>query len=96
MLYDGFSDCARKVMALANQEAYNFRHPCICPEHILMAILKEGTDRLLRVRLLDSHPFIPVVAIPSMNVRWVMKKRISTGVRISSDAAINRFHSVPP
>jgi hypothetical protein len=36
-----------------------------------------------------DYPFMPVVAIPSMNVFWAMKKRISTGKMTSTLAAIN-------
>lgn len=42
MLYEGFSLQARKAMALANQEAHNFQQHQIRPEHILIAVLKEG------------------------------------------------------
>ncbi len=42
-MFDRFTDRARKVMALANQEAQRFSHECIGTEHILLGLVKEGT-----------------------------------------------------
>jgi len=42
-MFERFTDRARKVMALANQEAQDFRHEYIGTEHILLAIAKDGT-----------------------------------------------------
>ncbi len=42
-MYERFTDRARKVMALANQEAQRFNHEYIRTEHILLGLVKEGT-----------------------------------------------------
>src|SRR4030042_5444287 len=42
-MFERFTDRARKVMALANQEAQLFNHEFIGTEHILLGLLKEGT-----------------------------------------------------
>ena len=42
-MYERFTDRARKVMALANQEAQRFNHEYIGTEHILLGLVKEGT-----------------------------------------------------
>lgn len=42
-MYERFTDRARKVMQLANQEAQRHNHDVIDPEHILLAICKEGS-----------------------------------------------------
>lgn len=42
-MYDRFTDRARKVMQLANQEAQRFNHEYIGCEHILIGLLKEGS-----------------------------------------------------
>jgi ATP-dependent Clp protease ATP-binding subunit ClpA len=42
-MYERFTDRARKVMALANQEAQRFNHEYIGTEHILLGLLKEGS-----------------------------------------------------
>src|SRR5918911_3061402 len=42
-MYERFSDRARKVMQLANQEAQRFNHEYIGTEHILLGLVKEGT-----------------------------------------------------
>src|SRR5688572_6420813 len=41
-MFDRFTDRARKVMALANQEARRFNHEYIGTEHILLGLAKEG------------------------------------------------------
>lgn len=42
-MYERFTDRARKVLALANQEAQRLRHESIDTEHILLGIVEEGT-----------------------------------------------------
>ena len=42
-MFERFTDRARKVMALANQEAMRFQHEYIGTEHILLGIVKEGS-----------------------------------------------------
>src|SRR5271170_458453 len=41
-MFERFTDRARKVMALANQEAHRFNHEYIGTEHILLGLVKEG------------------------------------------------------
>jgi len=41
-MYERFSERARKVLLLANQEAQRFNHECIGTEYLLLAILKAG------------------------------------------------------
>ena len=42
-MYERFTDRARKVMQLANQEARRFNHEYIGTEHILLGLVKEGS-----------------------------------------------------
>src|SRR5438045_430717 len=42
-MYDRFTDRARKVMQLGNQEAQRFNHEYIGTEHILLGLVKEGS-----------------------------------------------------
>ena len=42
-MYETFTDRARKVMQLANQEAQCFNHEYIGTEHILLGLVKEGS-----------------------------------------------------
>src|SRR3982750_4096458 len=42
-MYERFTDRARKVMQLANQEAPGFNHEDIGTEHILLGLVKEGS-----------------------------------------------------
>lgn len=41
-MFDQFTDRARRVMQLANQEAQRFNHEYIGTEHILIGLVKEG------------------------------------------------------
>ena len=41
-MFERFTDRARKVMALANQEAQRFQHEYIGTEHLLLGLVKEG------------------------------------------------------
>ncbi|NOX59645.1 MAG: ATP-dependent Clp protease ATP-binding subunit [Planctomycetes bacterium] len=42
-MFERFTDRARKVMALANQEAQRFNHEYIGTEHCLLGLVKEGS-----------------------------------------------------
>ena len=42
-MFERFTDRARKVMALANQEAQRFNHEFIGTEHVLLGLVKEGS-----------------------------------------------------
>ncbi len=41
-MYERFTDRARKVMQLANQEALRFKHHYVGTEHILLGLVREG------------------------------------------------------
>ena len=40
-MYERFTDRARKVMQLANQEAQRFNHEYIGTEHVLLGLVKD-------------------------------------------------------
>ena len=42
-MFDRFTERARKVMSLARLEAQRFYHDYVGTEHILLALVKEGT-----------------------------------------------------
>lgn len=42
-MYEKFTDRARKVIQLANQEAMRFNHEYIGTEHVLLGLVKEGS-----------------------------------------------------
>lgn len=42
-MYERFTDRARKVFQLANQEAQRFNHEYIGTEHVLLGLIKEGS-----------------------------------------------------
>jgi ATP-dependent Clp protease ATP-binding subunit ClpC len=48
-MYERFTDRARKVMQLANQEAQRFNHEYIGTEHILLGLIKEKAEIATKV-----------------------------------------------
>ena len=48
-MFERYTDRARKVMKLANQEAQRFNHEFIGTEHILLGLVKEGGGVSARV-----------------------------------------------
>lgn len=48
-MYDKFTDRARKVMQLANQEAQRWNHEYIGCEHVFLGLIKEGSGVACRV-----------------------------------------------
>ena len=42
-MYERFTDRARKVMLMANQEAQRLNHEYIGTEHLLLGLIKEGS-----------------------------------------------------
>ena len=54
-MYERFTDRARKVMQLANQEAQRFNHEYIGTEHVLLVLGDESPDRRLP-RVNDRRP----------------------------------------
>lgn len=55
-MFERFSERARQVMALANPEAQRFGREYASPEHVLLAILREGNGvaaTVLRILNLD-------------------------------------------
>jgi ATP-dependent Clp protease ATP-binding subunit ClpC len=42
-MYQNFTDRARKIMQLANQEAQRFNHEYVGTEHVLLGLIKEGS-----------------------------------------------------
>jgi len=48
-MYEVFTDRARKVMQLANQEAERFHHEYIGTEHILLGLVQEGSGTATHV-----------------------------------------------
>jgi ATP-dependent Clp protease ATP-binding subunit ClpC len=70
-MFERFTERARKVMALANQEAQRFNHEYIGTEHILLGLLKEGSGvgpNVLRNLGVDLH-----------KVRVEVEKRVKFG-----------------
>ena len=70
-MFERFTDRARKVMGLANQEAQRFNHEYIGTEHILLGLVKEGSGVAANVlRNLD---------IDLRKIRMEVEKTVQSG-----------------
>ncbi len=71
MPFERFTDRARKVMQLANQEAQRFNHEYVGTEHILLGLIKEGSGVAANVlRNLD---------VDLKKIRLEVEKLVQTG-----------------
>lgn len=73
-MYERFTDRARKVMHLANQEAQRFNHEYLGTEHILLGLVKEGSGVAAAVlRGLDAD---------LRKIRLEIEKRMQSGPEV--------------
>lgn len=70
-MYEIFTDRARKVMQLANQEAQRFNHEYIGTEHILLALIKEGSG--------VASSVLRELGIEFIRVRLEIEKLVQSG-----------------
>jgi ATP-dependent Clp protease ATP-binding subunit ClpC len=70
-MYERFTDRARKVIQLANQEAQRFRHEYIGTEHMLLGLIKEGSGVAANV--------LKNLDIDLRKVRLEVEKIVQTG-----------------
>src|SRR5947207_1778122 len=74
-MYERFTDRARKVMQLANEEARRFNHEYIGTEHILLGLIKEGSG--VAANLLKN------LDIDASKVRKEIEKIIQSGPELN-------------
>src|SRR4026208_1362237 len=70
-MYERFTDRARKVMQLANQEALRFNHEYIGTEHMLLGLIKEASGVAANV--------LKNLDIDLRKVRLEVEKIVQTG-----------------
>ena len=70
-MYERFTERARKVMQLANQEAQRFNHEYISPNHVLLGLVKEGSGTAALV--------LRTMSIDLRKVRLGIEKHIKSG-----------------
>jgi len=70
-MFDRFTDRARRVMELANQEAQRFAHEFIGTEHILLGLVKEGSGVAANV--------LKNLGVDSRGVRTEVERLIKCG-----------------
>src|SRR5215211_6643145 len=105
-MYERFTDRARKVMQLANQEAQRFNHEYIGTEHILLGLVKEGSGVAANVlknldidlrkirqeveKIVQSGPNHPDMVIPGRMPQTPRAKKV---VEYSIEEARNLNHN---
>jgi ATP-dependent Clp protease ATP-binding subunit ClpA len=70
-MYERFTDRARKVMQLADQEAQRFNHEYIGTEHVLLGLIKEGSGGAASV--------LKNLDVDLRNIRLEVEKRVQSG-----------------
>jgi ATP-dependent Clp protease ATP-binding subunit ClpA len=102
-LFSRFTDRARKVMQLANQEAQRFNHEYIGTEHLLLGLIKEGSGiaasvlknldidlrkiRLEVERIIQSGPYVAPM------VKLAQTPRAKKVIEYSMEEARNLNHN---
>ena len=105
-MYERFTDRARKVMQLANQEAQRFNHEYIGTEHILLGLVKEGSGvaanvlknldidlrkiRLEVEKIVQSGPDMAAVVLLG---RRPLTARVKKAIEYSIEEARNLNHN---
>src|SRR6478672_3126210 len=75
-MYERFTDRARKVMQLANQEAQRFNHEYIGTEHVLLGLIKEGSGVAANV--------LKNLEVDLRKIRLEVEKLVQSGPEIVS------------
>ncbi|MCL5282191.1 MAG: four helix bundle protein [Planctomycetes bacterium] len=70
-MFERFTDRARKVMALANQEAQRYNHEYIGTEHILLGLVKEGSG--------VGATVLKTMGVDIKKLRLEVEKRVKSG-----------------
>jgi ATP-dependent Clp protease ATP-binding subunit ClpC len=70
-MYEQFTDRARNVIALANQEAQRFNHDYIGTEHLLLGLIKEGSGVAANV--------LKNLGVDLRTIQLAVEKRLRTG-----------------
>ena len=70
-MFERFTDRARRVMGLANQEAQRFNHESIGTEHVLLGLIKEGSGVAANV--------LRNLGVDLKRVRMEIEKKVPSG-----------------
>ena len=70
-MFERFTERARKVMALANQEAHRLSHEYIGTEHVLLGLIREGAG--VGANVLKNH------GVDLQKIRVEVEKLVKSG-----------------
>jgi ATP-dependent Clp protease ATP-binding subunit ClpC len=99
-MYERFTDRARKVMQLANQEAQRFNHEYIGTEHILLALVKEGSGvaaNVLKDLNVDLHKIfdqVEKIVLFGTEERIMVKRQLLPPAKKIIDYAIEESRNM--
>jgi ATP-dependent Clp protease ATP-binding subunit ClpC len=99
-MYERFTDRARKVMQLANQEAQRFNHKCIGTEHVLLGLVKNGRGvatvvfRNLDVNLVSLRQEVEKLVICRPDVVTIGRLPQSSGVKSVIEYSLDEARSL--
>jgi ATP-dependent Clp protease ATP-binding subunit ClpC len=74
-MYEGFTDRARMVMQLANEEARRFNHEYVGTEHILLGLIKGGDSVATHV--------LKNLGVDVRKIRLVVEKILERGLEVA-------------
>lgn len=86
-MFERFTDRARKVMQLANQEAQRFNHEYIGTEHILLGLVKEGSGVAANV--------LKNLDIDLRKIRLEVEKIVQTGGSSGEHTVLGKLPHTP-
>src|SRR5438876_7909675 len=78
-MYERFTDRARKVMQLANQEAQRFNHDYVGTEHILLGLVKEGAGVAAQVLASRDIDLRKIRLEVEQIIRWGPENMVTPG-----------------
>src|ERR1700733_3102234 len=99
-MYERFTDRARKVMQLANQEAKRFNHEYIGTEHLLVGLIQEGSGvaanvlKNLDISLPTVLERIKAIVLPGRNQVEMGKLPQTPRVKRALEFAIEEAHGM--
>jgi ATP-dependent Clp protease ATP-binding subunit ClpC len=99
-MYECFTDRARKVMQLANQEAQRLNHEYIGSEHVLLGLIKEGSGvaanvlKNLDINLRKARLEVEKIVKPGPDMVTITKLRQTPRAKNVIEYSIEEAHNL--
>ena len=92
-LFERYTDRARRVLFFARDEAGRAGSPAVEPEHLLLALIREGKG--LSARIFERARISPDDVRRAIESRTTRRQATSSGDDLPLSASTNRFSSLP-